>query len=392
MSLPLADFPGEKTVEQGIMTPEIGSQHRKLDAVATLAAGIAHQFNNALHGLTGNLELLQMDLSSNERIDRYIDPMMASIQRMSLLTNQLLAYAQGGKYQPRIMSLRSFLTETIPLLNHHIEGHIRITTEFHADSCRIEADSTQMWMVLSNIVNNAAEAMGGKGYIRITLREEAMEAHPYPNGLGRYVCLSVEDNGKGMDAETKNRIFDPFFTTKGPGRGLGMAAVWGIVKNHKGWITVESESGRGTDIRVYLPAVPTPAAEVRFLKKETGNGSRTVLVIEDEEIVMNVIRALLERLGYCVLEAKTGTEALNLSRAFHGLIDLALLDIGLPDMGGNEVLPLLKKMRPDLKVVIASGYAVDGPAREMLNSGAQGFLQKPFSLSTLSAEIDRVLA
>ena len=368
---------------------------QKMEAIATLAGGVAHQFNNALVGITANIELLKMDFPDNEKIAKYIEPMKTSAHRMTHLTNQLLAYAQGGKYQPETISLSDFLEKSIPLIRHGINPVIRLETDIKANIPNVKADITQIQMVVSAVVTNAEEALEGPGRIRIITRDEDVgdDFAKLHRGLkpGSYVCLVIEDNGKGMDEETRDKIFDPFFTTKFQGRGLGMAAVYGIVKNHGGYISVDSELGRGTVIRIYLPAVDVPAAEKKMPIDLLTRGSGTILIIEDEEIVMDVSRTILERLGYRVMEAKTGMEAIDITRNFDGDIDLAILDIVLPDMGGKGVYSLMKEARPDLKVIVCSGYTIDGPAQEILNAGAQGFLQKPYSLAILSAKLKEAL-
>jgi len=201
----------------------------------------------------------------------------------------------------------------------------------------------------------------------------------------------MEDDGKGMDKETKSRIFEPFYTTKFQGRGLGMASVYGIVKNHDGWISVYSEIGMGAVIRTYLPAVGVQAKEVAKPKIKPAKDRGTVLVVEDEEIVMDVSRAMLEYLGYHVLAAKTGKEAIQIAKALDVDIELAILDIALPDMDGRSIYPLLMDARPGLKVVVCSGYSIDGPGQKILDAGAQGFIQKPFALAALSEKLNEVL-
>ena len=370
-------------------------QAQKMEAVATLAGGVAHEFNNALMGIMGNIELLKMDLPENERQDKYFEAMKGAGHRMSRLTDQLLAYAQGGKYQPRNLRLDHFVIETVPILQHELGPAVRVETHFAKDIAYIKADYAQMQMVLSAILANSNEAIEDKGLIRITagnkdVDEDFAEQHP---GLkpGDYVCLTIEDDGKGMDEETKDGIFEPFFTTKFQGRGMGMAAVYGIVKNHDGWIYVDSALGKGTVVQIYLPAIEIEVEKPKKAEVQIATGSGTILMIEDEDVVIEVTQAMLEMLGYRVMVAKTGKDAIHTAETFDGQIDLALLDINLPDMEGGKVYPLIMAARPDLKVIVSSGYAIDGPARKILDAGAQEFIQKPFSPATLSEKLKKVL-
>jgi CheY-like chemotaxis protein len=208
---------------------------------------------------------------------------------------------------------------------------------------------------------------------------------------GSYVCLIVEDTGKGMDEKTKSRVFDPFFTTKLQGRGLGMAAVYGIIKSHDGWVSIESELSEGTVVNIYLPSVKVRTEAEKKPGAELPKRERTILVVEDENVVVDIFREMLERLGYRILLAQTGTEALNIAKTYDGDIDLAILDVVLPDMGGQAIYPLLMEARPSLKVLVCSGYSIDGLGQEIIDAGAQSFLQKPFSLETLSEKLKEVL-
>jgi len=370
-------------------------QSQKMEAIATLAGGIAHQFNNALSPIMANLDLLRMDYPDNADIKEYIDQMMGSTKRMARLTNQLLAYARGGKYQAKIISPSDFVRDTLPLIRHTIHSDVDVETDLPRDNLPIKVDFTQMQMVLTAVLQNASEASKGEGRIKVSTRTVEIDeasANNYPDFKpGSYVSLTIEDDGMGMDEETKNRIFEPFFTTKFQGRGLGMAAAYGIVKNHDGRISVDSELGKGTIVRIYLPATEVEVKERKKPKIEPSKGAGTILVIEDEEMVMDVSRAILEKLGYRVLGAKTGKEAINIAETFDGDIDLAVLDIVLPDMGGKEIYPLIMEARPYLKVLVCSGYSIDGPAQEIIDAGADDFLQKPFSVSALSEKLADVM-
>lgn len=194
-----------------------------------------------------------------------------------------------------------------------------------------------------------------------------------------------------MDDETTNRFFEPFFTTKFQGRGLGMAAAYGIVKNHNGWISVNSELGKGTTVSILLPSIGDNVKKEKKPSAQTIKGSGTILLIDDDEMVMEVNRNILEKFGYCIFEARTGKEALDIAKSFDGDINLALLDIHLPDIDGKAIYPLLIKARPKIKVLVCSGYSLDGPAQDILNAGAHGFIHKPFTVRELSQEIKKVL-
>ncbi len=367
---------------------------QNMEVISTLAGGIAHVFNNTLMGITGNIELLKMDLPRDEVRDKYFEKMKISAHRMSRLTDQLLAYAEGGKYRASEMALGDFVRDALPILEHTLRPEIRVETDLPGDIWNTMADATQMQMVLSAVMANANDAIPEAGRIRITVRndhlDEAFVKHCPDLKAGPHVCLIVEDDGRGMDQETKNRVFDPFFTTKFEGRGMGMAAAYGIVRNHEGWISVDSELGKGTVVKIWLPAVTVEEKEAKEKSPEPVGGTETVLVIEDEEDVMEITRALLERLGYRVLEARTGNEGVEIAGTFPGQIDMALLDIKLPDIPGAKVYPLLMEARPGLKVIVSSGYSIDGPAREILNAGAEGFIKKPFSVTLLSEKLKEV--
>ncbi len=257
----------------------------------------------------------------------------------------------------------------------------------------MKADQTQLQMVLTAILINSNEAIQDKGRIKITSEKRDLDEDGAQDaGLrpGPYVCLSIEDNGRGMNSEEREKIFEPFFTTKFQGRGMGMAAAYGIIKNHDGTLFVDSEPGNGTAVHILLPAMEGTFEKKKTPQLELVKGTGTILIIEDEDLVVDATRTMLERLGYRVLVAKSGADAVRLAETFEGDIDLALLDIKMPDMDGGVVYPLLIKARPELKAIVFSGYAVDGPAQAILDAGAQAFIQKSFTLNSLSTQIKRV--
>ena len=372
-------------------------QVRKMEAIGTIAGGIAHQFNNALHIITSRIDLLEMDFPGDENISKSTKEIKNSTFRMAQLTAQLLAYARGGKYHAKTVSLSDFVRETLSLARRVVDSSIHVDLDLPLDILNVKIDLIQLQMVLSAVLVNASEAMEGEGRIRIACRNEIITEEIDGNSPkltpGNYACLIISDDGKGMNEETNKRVFEPFFTTKAEGRGLGLAAAYGIVKNHDGWISVDSELGKGTVVKIYLPARAAPVKEDAKSKPkaELTKGQGTILVIEDEELVMKVTRKILERLGYRVLEAKTGQEAIDVVKTFDGDIDLAMLDILLPGMSGDIIYPLLMKVRPNLKVIVFSGYSIDGPAQKILNAGAEDFMQKPFTIVELSEKLKNIL-
>lgn len=385
------DVTGKKATELKLQ------EAQRLEAVSILAGGVAHEFNNALMGIVGYVELLEMHLPKTEEILEYTQPMRDSTQRMANLTKQLLAYAQGGRYEAKTISLSDFVREALPVLQHELDPDIDFRVDLSDDFLHVKADRTQMQMVLSAVLNNASEAIESDGRIKVSVRSGEIDedfAHPDLQLLsGTYICLRVEDSGKGMHEETRSKIFEPFFSTKFLGRGLGMAAVHGIVANHGGVVSVESELDKGTIVRIYLPAVDGDKDEKdrEDLIYESADKSRTILVIEDEDLLLDINCAMLENLGYNALKARTGKGALEIAETHKGGIDLVMLDVKLPDMGGEKVYQGLIQIDPAMKVVVCSGYSADGPTKEILDAGAHGFIQKPFTIAALSAEISDVL-
>ena len=370
-------------------------QARKMEAVATLAGGIAHQFNNLLSAVSGNIELMKLDDHDRKKYHRYFVPIENSIQRMAKLTGQLLAYARGGKYRVSHMSMIEFVRDTLPLVEHTLKPTITVETDLPEKVSRVTIDVTQMQTVLSGILSNASEAIETAGHVLISCRDEHITAEQskMTPGLvpGDYVVLSVTDDGKGMDEKTRQRIFEPFFTTKFQGRGLGMASVYGIIKNHDGWISVDSKPLRGTTVKIFLPAIRGEAPATKPVRALSMENSGTILVIEDEEMVLDVTCSMLQNLGYRVLAARSGEEALRVAGSHDGQIDLALLDIILPDMGGKDIYPRLLASRPNLRVIVCSGYTLNGPAQEILKQGAQGFIQKPYTMAALSEKLSATI-
>jgi PAS domain S-box-containing protein len=386
------DITERKRAEQALIS---GS---RLEAAATLAGGLAHDINNLMVGVLGSAELLRDELGHRPNLLELADAVAEAAKEASILTQQLLAFARGGRYEPRPTDLNEVINETLHLQRRAFPPRVAIDRDLAPGIWSALIDAVQLKQVLMNVCINSVEAIGGHGRLTICTRNiEVTEAETCAGQalpLGRYVQLETTDSGCGMDERTRTRAFEPFFTTKFQGRGLGLAAVYGIVANHGGQVTIRSAPGQGTVVSITLPvcaAESAEAAEEQRPRDGALSGSETVLLIDDEETVVNVGCRMLERLGYSVVVARTGSEGVELAQAHPGAIDLALLDMGMPVMGGREAYPLLIKARPKMKVLICSGYELDTAAQEVLDAGAQGFIHKPFRFSELAAALRAIL-
>ena len=368
---------------------------RKAEAIATLAGGIAHQFNNALAVIAGNVELLEFDYPRESQIHTYSKPIGSASKKMTQLTSQLLAYANGGKYKDTPSDLAKVVETTIGFIQHTFPKQTALEMKLSSHLPQVRIDTTQIQMVISSIVSNAMEATEDGGRINIlcgevTVTTENREKH-HKISPGRYVSLTTIDDGVGMNEETQKRIFEPFFTTKFEGRGLGMAAVYGIIKNHNGYIFVASQQEEGTEVKIYLPALGEVPAPLTDTDAQPIQGRGTVLMVEDDADLIHVNQALLERIGYSVIIATTAHEAIEIIDHTTLQFDVVLLDIVLPDMDGASVYPHIRKSRPQAKVIVCSGYDQEGATRELMDAGADGFLQKPFTLNQISKKLNQVL-
>ncbi|MDD5450281.1 MAG: PAS domain S-box protein [Desulfovibrionales bacterium] len=368
---------------------------QKMEAIGTLAGGIAHDFNNLLMSIQGNVSLMLLDMDPEQPHYERLKRTEEQVQSGARLAKQLLGYARKGRYEVRPTSLNQLIEETAETFAMTRKG-ITVYKELAEGLFDIEIDQGQIEQVLLNLFINAADAMpkGGKLMLRTrNTTHEGIKNMVYDARPGNYVLLTVTDTGTGMDKETQARIFEPFFTTKemGRGTGLGLASVYGIIKAHAGYINVESEKGHGTIFSIYLPASEKKAQRTVKTVEQCVKGTGTILMVDDEDALREVGQELLTAMGYRVLVARDGKEAVEVYRKNWHNIDLVLLDMIMPNMGGGEAYDCMQEINPDIKVLLSSGYSVAGEAGEILKRGCHGFIQKPFKASELSRKIEEIL-
>ncbi len=360
-------------------------QAHNMESITSLAGGIAHEFNNALFEITGNLELLQMNIDNKQFLNKFPTKIKKATDRMSNLTKQLLAYSRGGRYQPVKTTLSDFVNETVPKYCNASKSGANIKIEELLSSGVIEVDLTQLEMVISSIITNSFESIEENGNIHIKTFDfyaDSVFTNLHPGLIqGHYSCLNITDTGKGMPVQTIHNIFKPFFTTNFTGRGLGMAAVYGIVKNHKGWIGVSSEPGEGTVIQIYLPILETIG---RHQALTPSNSKNSVLIVDDNSIALEINREMVEYIGYNTVKAGSFDEAIR--SIMNENIIAAIIDYDLPGMNCKSLCSKIMEKRPDVKVLISSEYPNTTIAKE-INMNKSQLLQKPFSLVTLSTKL-----
>ncbi len=387
LSVIARDISDQKSSEESLR------ETQKLESLGLLAGGIAHDFNNLLTGVIGYASLLSDELPAGSPQADKLKGLMQAAERMAQLTSQMLAYSGRGHFVIEPVDLSQQVIQISSLVQASIPKNVELRLALANDLPSVEVDVSQLHQIVMNLVINAAESIGNsQGTVELrteleTIGEEHLKANlarTFPQ-TGEYVAITVEDTGCGMDDLTRSRIFDPFFTTKFTGRGLGLSSVLGIVRGHRGLITVDSHPGAGTKFRVFFPVSGARARKQAQPAHDEG-GSGTVLVVDDEDVVRTMAKSALERLGFKVLTAVNGGDALRIYAERHRAIDLVLLDMTMPVMGGGEAFKRLLEIRPDAAVIAMSGFH-EREAKQRFGSGIMGFVQKPFTISQLAAII-----
>jgi len=367
-------------------------QAQRLESIGTLAGGIAHEFNNLLMGIQGQASLMLLGMEDAHPHHRRLKKIEQQVASGADLTKQLLGFAREGRYEVKPTDLNEIIEQASSMFGR-TRRDITILKKLEKRLWTVHVDRGQMDHMLMNLFVNAGQAMSGGG--TLTVETENLYAGgghtaPVVADAGRFVKISIGDTGAGMDEKTRKRVFEPFFTTKtmGRGAGLGLAMVYGIVRGHQGMIDVKSALGRGTTFDIYLPAVEKDAVAATAKKRE---GKGTILLVDDEPTVLEVNRRQLEALGYEVYAAAGGREALDVYAKNQEEIALVILDMVMPGLSGGETFDLLREINPEVRVLLSSGYSIEGQAQQILNRGCDGFLQKPYDFECLSREVERML-
>jgi len=385
-------------------------QSEKLRAIGELAGGVAHDFNNQLTGIIGGAELLRLDLDDRPELAGLVDRIMTAATRAADLTSKLTAFARRGQFRAVPTDINGIIDEVVDLLERSIDRNIVLTRKLVRDMVVVVGDPTQLQNALLNIGLNARDALraggelesggagGGTGHIVFSSEVVSLEQpRGFATGMelqpGRHVRISVSDNGVGMPAETRRRIFEPFFTTKptGRGTGMGLAAVYGTVNAHHGAIDVESVPGEGTTFQIYLPTVDRPAHQPRAEQVALTGGSGLVLVVDDEPAVRETAAQLLRRMGYEVITASTGDEAVRRFDEHAESIRLVVLDMILPRKSGQQVFASIRDRKPTARVLFCSGHGLEHEVQKLLEEPGAAFLQKPFTAAALAEAVRRLL-
>ncbi len=378
-------------------------QSQKMESIGSLAGGVAHDFNNILTAIMGYSSLSLPELPQTSPVKRHLEAIINISKRASELVSQLLLFARKVPLETKPLPLNPFIQETLQFIRRMVEETVEIKLDLQEDLPEILADSSQLTQVLMNLAINARDAMDGRGVLAISTRQCSAKDIPldnisHPIGVNSYACIDVVDTGCGIDKKEINRIFDPFYTRKdrGEGTGLGLSIVYSVVKDHKGWIDVHSEGiGHGTTFTIYLPIynaenLKSPTPDAPLTKWSDLSGTETILVVEDEEIILSFSAEVLEHFGYTVFTAENGQQALEFFNNTDSRIDLVVSDMMMPKKSGIDLFKDLKSQQKDLKFILVTGYSIKDLDKEMLDE-MNGVLVKPYTTEKFASMVREVL-
>ncbi|HMK39356.1 MAG TPA: ATP-binding protein, partial [Bacteroidota bacterium] len=369
---------------------------QKIDSIGNLAGGIAHDFNNILAAVLGSASIMRRRLTEKSKLFKYVEIIESSARRGSSLTRQLLTFARKTETDVRLVDINALIEETLHLFQRSVTKEIEVITSLTEAGVSVNGDDGQIQQALLNIFLNARDAMPEGGKLTIATAVTMADAHTTSQFSsikpGPFVVITISDTGHGIDKSIQNRVFEPFFTTKDSGTGLGLSVVYGVLQNHGGFINLESEVGRGTTFSVYLPRASASAPlAARQRRRRLPHGRENILIIDDEISVCEIARDMLAGLGYTVYVEHDGKSGVDLYRIRQATIDLILLDINMPVMGGKQTFEVLRSINPRCRIIIVTGYGREGIETSTFSTDVNGFMQKPFQLEMLALKVREIL-
>ena len=369
---------------------------QKIDSIGNLAGGIAHDFNNILAAVLGSASIMRRRLTEKSKLYKYVEIIESSARRGSSLTRQLLTFARKTETIVKLVDINALIEETLHLFQRSVTKEIEVITQLAETGATVNGDDGQIQQALLNIFLNARDAMPEGGTLRVATAVTMADAHTTSKFSsikpGQFVVITVTDNGQGIESSIQNRVFEPFFTTKDSGTGLGLSVVYGVVQSHGGFINLESEVGQGTTFSVYLPRASASAPlAARQRRQRLPHGRENILIIDDELSVCEIARDMLAGLGYTVYVEHDGKSGVDLYRIRQATIDLILLDINMPVMGGKQTFEVLRSINPRCRIIIVTGYGREGVETSNFSSDVNGFMQKPFQLEMLALKVREIL-